>query len=193
MPQPESQIVQVARKMTKASKKFFYDPSTKLDWPDRIDATEWAMSPELVSLHGTALWDAMSEAERKRLAFHEAGGFFSLVRRDLNDLPHMADLLAETAISGGTDGRYRWNGGMYDVNWQFSGTHIIGNEAALLRQQLLSRRYFQRPDADYVDVDSSRTSLSGYKLTVGHSKLSGAHWLWDVDLWAESPGFEPNE
>jgi len=79
MPQPESQIVQVARKMTKASKKFFYDPSTKLDWPDRIDATEWAMSPELVSLHGTPLWDAMSEAERKRLAFHEAGGFFSLI------------------------------------------------------------------------------------------------------------------
>jgi hypothetical protein len=48
-----TQIAEVAQKMTKASKKFFYDPSTKLDWPEHLDASEWTMSPELVSFYGT--------------------------------------------------------------------------------------------------------------------------------------------
>jgi P-aminobenzoate N-oxygenase AurF len=72
-------IAQVARKMTKASKKFFYDPSTRLEWPEHFDANEWAMTPELVSLHGTPIWDGLNEAERKKLAFYEAAGFFSLI------------------------------------------------------------------------------------------------------------------
>ena len=74
-----TQIAEVAQKMTRASKKFFYDPSTKLDWPERLDASEWTMSPELVSLYGTELWAGMSEAEQKKLSFYETGGFFSLV------------------------------------------------------------------------------------------------------------------
>ncbi|MEZ4280427.1 MAG: diiron oxygenase [Myxococcota bacterium] len=74
-----TQIAEVAQKMTRASKKFFYDPSTKLDWPEHLDASEWTMSPELVSLYGTELWASMSEAEQKKLSFYETGGFFSLV------------------------------------------------------------------------------------------------------------------
>ena len=72
-------IEQVAQKMTRASKKFFYDPSTKLEWPERLDASEWTMSPELISLYGTELWTSMSETEQKTLSFYETAGFFSLV------------------------------------------------------------------------------------------------------------------
>ncbi len=72
-------IEQVAQKMTRASKKFFYDPSTKLEWPERLDASEWTMSPELISLYGTELWTSMSETEQKTLSFYETAGLFSLV------------------------------------------------------------------------------------------------------------------
>ena len=41
-------------------------------------------------------------------------------------------------------------------------SHITGTEEAILEQQLSSRRYFQRPDADYVDYDDTRTALTGY-------------------------------
>lgn len=48
------------------------------DWPERIGIEEWCMSPELVSLHGTELYDALGPAQRRRLAFAEAVNFFSL-------------------------------------------------------------------------------------------------------------------
>lgn len=68
-----------ARKLTRASQKFFYDVTTKLEWPEKLDPDAWAMAPELVSLNGTSVWDGMGEAERKRLAFYETAGFFSLI------------------------------------------------------------------------------------------------------------------
>ena len=40
-----SNIETVARRMTKASQKFFYDPTTKLTWPDALDHSEWTMTP----------------------------------------------------------------------------------------------------------------------------------------------------
>lgn len=53
-------------------------PSAGCDWPRRIGADEWCMSPELVSLHGTESFEALDQAQRRRLAAAEAVNFFSL-------------------------------------------------------------------------------------------------------------------
>ncbi|MDQ3243339.1 MAG: hypothetical protein M3Q09_06415 [Gemmatimonadota bacterium] len=82
---------------------------------------------------------------------------------------------------------------MYDASGYVGATHISGDSLALLRQQLTSRRYWQRPDASHVRVDPSRRSLDGTIFGVNHSKLSGKHWLWDMDYSQESPGVEPND
>lgn len=42
-------------------------------------------------------------------------------------------------------------------------------------------------------MDPSRTLLRGAFFGVGHSKVAGRHWRWDVDYKFESPGFEPND
>ena len=67
----------VALKLTRASEKFFYDVATKITWPQTLDASDWTMSPELISLFGTEVWETLSDAQRKKLAFHEVAGFFS--------------------------------------------------------------------------------------------------------------------
>jgi len=144
------------------------------------------VEPRAIYAVGRALQQFGSDAST-------VGGSVTLIRRDLAGHPALEDLLASSAVSGGLDGRFRWAGGKYDIGWRAAGTHVTGSEAAMVRQQRSSRRYFQRPDADYVQVDSTRTALSGYLLTLNHSKLSGEHWLWDIDLGAESPGFEPND
>jgi hypothetical protein len=41
--------------------------------------------------------------------------------------------------------------------------------------------------------DSTRRELFGTMLGIGHSKMAGPHWRWDVDYAQESPGFEPND
>jgi hypothetical protein len=118
---------------------------------------------------------------------------FTLVRRDLDPDTPLADLLARTAVSGLLEGRKRWAGGKYDVNFWLGATDVRGDSAAILEQQLSSRRYWQRPDADHVAVDPTRRALRGSFFGIGHSKISGRHWLWDIDYGFETPGFEPND
>ncbi len=121
------------------------------------------------------------------------GGMVTFVQRDVDAGTPLADLLARTALSGILDGRFRWARGMYDVNFWTAYTNVRGDSASILRQQRSSRRYWQRPDADYVNVDPTRRSLSGAYVGIGHSKVSGRHWLWDVDYFFLTPGFEPND
>ncbi|MGH7714121.1 MAG: DUF5916 domain-containing protein, partial [Gemmatimonadaceae bacterium] len=115
------------------------------------------------------------------------------VERDIESGSLAERALARRAYSGIVDTRLRWDGGKYDMSAFAGFSHVAGDSLAIAVQQTSSRRYFQRPDADYVDFDPSRTTLSGYFVGINHSKLSGAHWLWDIDLVAESPGYEIND
>lgn len=121
------------------------------------------------------------------------GGIVTLVQRDLGPGTPLSGLLSETAWSALVEGRLRWAGGAYDVNSWLGYTNVHGDSAAILRQQRSSRRYFQRPDADHVEVDPSLRTLGGLTFGLGHSKLAGKHWLWDVDFLFQTPGFEPND
>ncbi|MGH7699648.1 MAG: DUF5916 domain-containing protein, partial [Gemmatimonadales bacterium] len=89
-------------------------------------------------------------------------------------------------------GRLRWAGGAYDVSAYLGVSHVAGDSLAILGLQRSSRRYFQRPDADYVEVESGRTSLTGVTAGINHSKLAG-NWRWDVDYTYESPELELND
>ena len=121
------------------------------------------------------------------------GGTVTMVQRDVEDHSPLAELLSSSAYSAILDGRLRWGGGMYDASAYLGVTHIRGDSVAILRQQLSPRRYWQRPDASHLDVDPSRRTMSGTNIGINHSKLSGKHWLWDIDAWHESPGMEPND
>jgi len=121
------------------------------------------------------------------------GGIVTLVQRDLDPGTPLANLLPRSAYSALVEGRLRWAGGKYDVNSWLGYTNVRGDSAAILRQQRSSRRYFQRPDADHVEVDPSQRMLGGTTFGLGHSKLAGRHWTWDIDVLHQSPGFEPND
>lgn len=121
-----------------------------------------------------------------------ASAMLTGVQRDLSDGSLAQRVLSNQAYSGLADTRLRWAGGRYDVNAYVGFSRIAGDSLAILAQQRSSRRLFQRPDAHYVHVDPSRTSMSGYFAGLNHSKMSGA-WQWDIDLSAESPGYEIND
>jgi hypothetical protein len=120
-------------------------------------------------------------------------GVLTAVHRDLDEGSALAGALSRDAFSGIVEGRIRWAGGMYDASAHVGFTHVRGDSGAILDLQRSSRRYWQRPDASHVDIDSSRRTLSGTMLGINHSKLAGAHWLWDIDYWQEAPGLEPND
>lgn len=114
------------------------------------------------------------------------------VERDLDPGSPLAAILLRRAYTGLLDGRWRWAGGAYDVSAYLVGSWVEGSPEAVLAQQRSSRRYFQRPDADHVELDPNRTSLSGAYFGINHSKMAG-DWLWDVDFESATPGVELND
>lgn len=120
-------------------------------------------------------------------------GMLTAVHRDLESGTPLADLLARDAVSALSEGRWRWSGGKYDINYWMGYTLVRGDSAAILRQQRSSRRYWQRVDATHAHVDPARREIDGFHYGIGHSKMAGTHWLWDIDFTGESPGFEPND
>jgi hypothetical protein len=47
-------------------------------WPETLGPDDWCMSPELLSVYGTEIYESLDERERRRLSFFEAVNFFSL-------------------------------------------------------------------------------------------------------------------
>lgn len=120
-------------------------------------------------------------------------GIVTAVERDLEPNSYLSTLVAERAYTGITDYRIRWKGGQYDLSTFFAWSWLQGDTLAMVNQQQSNRRYFQRPDAGYVEVDRTRTSMFGTYFGINHSKLSGKHWLWDIDYYQESPTYELND
>lgn len=54
------------------------DADRSVDWPAELEPDGWHLTPELISLYGTPWYEALDEAARRRLSFHEAVNFFSL-------------------------------------------------------------------------------------------------------------------
>jgi hypothetical protein len=93
---------------------------------------------------------------------------------------------------GGVDFRHEWANRAWSANGSVSGSNIFGNPLVMVAAQRSSSRYFQRPDADYVEVDSSATSMRGFATRLDVGKRSGT-WRGNVAVSATSPGYEVND
>ncbi|HET7275361.1 MAG TPA: DUF5916 domain-containing protein [Longimicrobiaceae bacterium] len=100
-------------------------------------------------------------------------------------------LLRSQAYLGGVDFEHSWADRAWTLSGYAAGSLVEGDADVIAATQLSSARYYQRPDADYLDFDPSRTSLTGHmaELAIQHA---GA---WDGSLAYKevSPGFEIND
>jgi hypothetical protein len=60
-----------SERLVAASQRTTLDPFTEIDWSVPIDDSAYHLPPEWLPLYGTAVWDAMSEPERRRYSLHE--------------------------------------------------------------------------------------------------------------------------
>ncbi|MGQ0641132.1 MAG: DUF5916 domain-containing protein [Gemmatimonadaceae bacterium] len=100
---------------------------------------------------------------------------------------------ARQAVTGGTDWTHRFRDGEYVATFDGGFSHVSGDSTAITRLQRSSARYFQRPDANHVELDPLRQSLTGYRASLGFNRTAGRHWLWGVGAAAVSPSFELND
>jgi len=119
------------------------------------------------------------------------GGVFTNTSRNISH-KHL-EYLNKTAYTGGFDFSHRWKERTWFIQAKTVFSHIAGTKEAMLRQQRSSRRYFQRPDQNYMEVDSNRTSLSGYGGSLFFGRQGNSHVNFMVGGYWNSPGFEIND
>ena len=122
-----------------------------------------------------------------------AGLMMTTVHRQLSTGDALATLLTRNAFTVSGDSLLRLNDGEYDATFFAGMSYVDGDAAAIDRVQRSSARYLQRPDADYVLYDPTRTSLTGVKAGARIERRSGRHWLWEAGTQIESPEFETND
>ncbi len=119
------------------------------------------------------------------------GGLVTAVHRDLSE-SHL-QFLNRAAYSGGLNFRHYWGGRTYFIDGMAVGSTIQGTPEAILRAQRSSARYYQRPDAGYLGVDSSRTRLSGSGASLEIGKAGNSRLRYSFDLSYISPGLDFND
>ncbi|MDQ7065614.1 MAG: DUF5916 domain-containing protein [candidate division KSB1 bacterium] len=119
------------------------------------------------------------------------GGIVTATNRNLDEA-HLRFLNRE-AYSGGVDFHHEWKDRSYFIDLRTAFSHIRGDRQALLRMQISSARYFQRPDVSHVRLDSSRTSLSGHGGYIMIGRTGKGHWRYAMGGAWRSPGLEVND
>lgn len=119
------------------------------------------------------------------------GGMFTSANRRLND--NLSSQMHGNAFSGGIDFSQYFKDKTWMFNLNAAMSHVTGNEASILRTQRSSARYFQRPDATHVEVDPSRTSLTGTGGRMQFGRFGAGHWNFMAAMLWKSPEFEIND
>jgi hypothetical protein len=112
--------------------------------------------------------------------------------REFND-NLLRDELNKSAFSLGLDG---WTYLDASKTWVLAGwtgaSYVNGNTTRMIDLQKSSRHYFQRPDADYLNVDSTANSLSGFAGRFYLNKQRGNFFV-NTAFGIISPGFDVND
>ncbi len=101
--------------------------------------------------------------------------------------------IRSSAYAGGLQAHERFAGDRWEADGYVLGSYVRGSADAIAATQRSSARYFQRPDADYVTYDTTRTSLGGASFGANVSKIAGGHWRMAAGVQSRTPGFEVND
>lgn len=118
------------------------------------------------------------------------GGMITSTNRNIDD-SHL-NFLAKSALAGGIDFQHNWKKRKYFIDFKGFFSDIHGDKEAISSLQLSPVHYYQRTDADYLEYDPNRTSLSGWGGLLSGGKRSGRLRI-TGSLNLRSPGIDFND
>ncbi len=119
------------------------------------------------------------------------GGMITAVNRDIPSEDLL--FLPKSAYTGGLDFKHYWKEQTYYVGLNANFSHVRGNEEAITNLQNSSARYYQRPDANHLELDETMTELTGTAASLKVGKQGNGKWLFESSVTYRSPGFEIND
>ncbi len=117
------------------------------------------------------------------------GGIFTATNRKLEG---KLDFLHKSAYVGGLDFKHQWKNRSWYLLGDMVMSHVMGSEEAITNTQNSIRHLFNRVDASHVEVDETRTSLTG---TGGNVQLgkTGNKFRFEGGFSWRSPELEFND
>ena len=100
--------------------------------------------------------------------------------------------LRENALFAGIDGHTLFGDKEWLLEWLGGSSLVEGSAEAIAATQTNGARYYQRPDAGHIELDPSRTSLSGWSGRAMFGRQKGK-WRPNIQVQMLSPGFEIND
>ena len=106
-----------------------------------------------------------------------------------------ASELHKAAYGAGLDFRHQFggeSGSTYELFGALFASTVQGSAHSIAETQRSSTHYFQRPDADHLTYDTTRTSLSGYGARLQFDRMTGPVRYGNA-FYTRTPGFEVND
>ena len=153
-----------------------------------IEAPDGSRRKELVEPLTNYLVGRAQKDFNQRNTF--VGGIFTATNRNL---PENIQFLHKAAYSGGVDFRHNWKDRNYYVEGNLVASQVEGSAEAIARTQRSLTHLFQRVDAGHVEVDETRTSLTGTGGKLEAGKTGGGNWRYNGGLVWRSPELELND
>ncbi|HLP15862.1 MAG TPA: DUF5916 domain-containing protein, partial [Bacteroidota bacterium] len=120
-------------------------------------------------------------------------GFISTYTKRFFDDIRLENEINRDALTGGLDGwTFLDEEKVYVITGWAGFSHVTGNRERMLALQSSSRHYFQRPDAGYLGIDSSASSMTGYATRITMNKQKGSVFL-NAAFGVISPSFDLND
>ena len=119
------------------------------------------------------------------------GVMATAMNRDLSGSP-LESRLHGSGYTAGVDFAHDSNDRVWLFTGAFAASRVSGSEGAILRTQQSSARYFQRPDADHLDLDPTATSLGGFYAMGYVGKQAGTFTMRNGFAYVSS-GYEVND
>ena len=120
------------------------------------------------------------------------GTMFTATNRDLED-GQFLNFLRRDAYSAGIDFKHNWKDRKYYLEGMAYGSHVKGSKEAIARTQQSLTHLFGRVDAGHVEIDTTRTSLSGTGGRLEIGKASGGNFRAHLGGTWRSPELELND
>jgi hypothetical protein len=129
---------------------------------------------------------------RARREFRNQSSVGFITTATNRNLDEFTRFLPAQAYTGGVDVDWRVKK-KYSVQGFFASSSVRGDREAITALQESNVHSFQRPDSDELELDSTRTSLSGAAALVGVNKIAGERVRFSSTVSMKSPGFDVND
>jgi len=119
------------------------------------------------------------------------GGMVTATNRFIND--SALEFLPTSAYTQGIDFQNYWKDKAYYIGLSTVFSQVNGTTEAITDMQESPQRYYQRPDATHLSVDTTKTNLFGNGGTIEGGKVGEGHWRYGGWVTWRSPGLDLND